>query len=69
MIFIDPPFDSGLLTPALATAARLIAPNGLIYAESGTALDEALLQRHRLQIARAGHAGRVHFYLLRPYSA
>ena len=69
IIFIDPPFDSGLLTPALATAARLIASNGLIYVESGTAIDETLLARHSLQIARAGRAGRVHFYLLRPYSA
>ena len=69
IIFIDPPFDSGLLAPALAAAARLIAPGGLIYAESGTALDEALLERDRLQIARKGRAGRVHSYLLRPYSA
>ena len=69
MIFVDPPFDSGLLTPALATAARLIAPNGLIYVESGTAIDEALMQRHQLQVARASRAGRVYFYLLRPDSA
>jgi 16S rRNA (guanine(966)-N(2))-methyltransferase RsmD len=69
IIFIDPPFESGLLAPALATAARLIAPNGLIYAESGAALDETLLSRHCLQIARVGRAGRVHSYLLRPYSA
>ena len=69
IVFVDPPFDSGLLTPALATAARLITSNGLIYVESGTAIDEALLQRYKLQVARAGRAGRVHFYLLRPYSA
>jgi 16S rRNA (guanine966-N2)-methyltransferase len=69
IIFIDPPFDSGLLAPALAAAARLVAPNGLIYAESGAALHETLLERHRLQIARQGRAGRVHSYLLRPYSA
>ena len=37
IIFIDPPFDSHLLAPALAAAARLIAPGGLIYAESGAA--------------------------------
>ncbi len=39
IIFIDPPFDSGLLAPALAAAVRLIAPDGLIYAESGAALE------------------------------
>ena len=69
IIFIDPPFDLLLLTPALAAAARLIAPDGLIYAESGAALEPTLLQRHRLQIARTARAGRVHCYLLRPYSA
>ena len=69
IIFLDPPFDSGLLAPALAAAARLIAPSGLIYAESDAELDETLLERHRLQVARAGRAGRVHSYLLRPYSA
>ncbi len=69
IIFIDPPFESGLLAPALTVAARLIAPNGLIYAESEAALDQTLLERNRLQIVRAGRAGRVHAYLLRPYSA
>lgn len=69
IIFIDPPFDSPLLTPALAAAVRLIAPDGLIYAESGVALEPTLLQRHRLQIARTARAGRVHCYLLLPYSA
>ncbi len=69
IIFVDPPFDSGLLAPALAIAARLIAPRGLIYAETGVAIDQTLPARHGLQIARAGRAGRVHFYLLRPYSA
>ncbi len=69
IIFIDPPFDSGLLAPALAAAARLIVPNGVIYAESGAALDVSLLNRHRLQVARTARAGRVHSYLLRPYSA
>lgn len=65
VIFIDPPFDAALLTPALATAVRLITPNGLIYVESGVPIDESLLARHGLQIAREGRAGRVHFYLLR----
>jgi 16S rRNA (guanine(966)-N(2))-methyltransferase RsmD len=69
IIFIDPPFDSELMAPALAAAMRLIAPDGLIYAESGTALDASLLERHRLQVARNTRAGRVHSYLLHPYSA
>jgi 16S rRNA (guanine(966)-N(2))-methyltransferase RsmD len=69
VIFIDPPFDSALLAPALATAARLITPDGLIYVEGGAPIHESLLARLRLQIARVGRAGRVHFHLLRPRSA
>ena len=65
VIFIDPPFDSVLLAQALAVAARLITPDGLIYFESNAPVDPSLLARHRLQIARVGRAGRVHFHLLR----
>lgn len=69
VIFIDPPYDSGLLAPALAATVRLIAQDGLIYVETGTPLDESLLSRHLLVAARSGRAGRVHFHLLRPQSA
>lgn len=69
IIFIDPPFDSLLLVPALTAAVRLIAPDGLIYAESGAALDPSLIDHHGLHIVRSARAGRVHSYLLRPYSA
>lgn len=65
VIFIDPPFDAALLTPALVMAARLITPDGLIYVESGVPIDGSLLIGHGLQIAREGRAGRVYFYLLR----
>lgn len=69
IIFIDPPFDSVLLAPALTAAVRLIAPEGLIYAESGAALDASVLEQHGLHMVRTARAGRVHSYLLRPYSA
>ena len=69
VIFIDPPFDSGLLAPALTATARLITQDGLIYVETGAPIEESLLSRHRLYPARSGHAGRVHFHLLRPQSA
>lgn len=69
VIFIDPPFDSSMLAPALAAAARLITQDGLIYVETGTPIDELLLSRHRLHLARSGQAGRVHFYLLRTQTA
>ena len=65
VIFIDPPFDSALLGPALAAAARLITPDGMIYVESDAPIDKLLLERHHLQVARVGRAGRVHFHLLR----
>lgn len=69
VIFIDPPFDSGLLAPALTAGARLVTQDGLIYVETGTPVEESLLSRLRLRPARSGHAGRVHFHLLRPQSA
>jgi 16S rRNA (guanine966-N2)-methyltransferase len=65
LVFLDPPFDSPLLVPALAEAARLACPGGLIYVESGAALDEPALTSRGLEIVRSGRAGRVFFHLLR----
>jgi 16S rRNA (guanine(966)-N(2))-methyltransferase RsmD len=69
LIFVDPPYDSGLLEPALRTAARLVTRDGLIYVEHRAPLDDAPPAMFGLQQARTGRAGRVHFYLLRPASA
>jgi 16S rRNA (guanine966-N2)-methyltransferase len=33
VIFLDPPFDSGLAPRALAASRRLLAPGGLVYVE------------------------------------
>ncbi len=68
VVFIDPPFDSTLLPPALAAASRLIAPAGLVYVESGVSI-EAMLDKHSLHTVRSGRAGRVHFHLLQHRSA
>lgn len=38
LVLLDPPFDAGLLEPALARAATLVAPTGLLYVEAGEAL-------------------------------
>ena len=65
LLFIDPPFGTALLEPALAAAVRLLAPTGLVYAESGEPLVAAVLQSHGLVIHRQGRAGAVHFHLLR----
>ncbi len=64
LVFIDPPFDSGLAAPALAAAVALLRPQGLVYLESRSPLtidDLAVSGLHALRQARAGH---VHFYLL-----
>jgi 16S rRNA (guanine(966)-N(2))-methyltransferase RsmD len=64
LVFLDPPFDSALLAPALRQVPRLLASDGLVYAESPMALDEAVLAEAGLQRLRAGRAGQVHFHLL-----
>lgn len=68
VIFIDPPFDAGILPRAVDAACRLLRPSGLLYVESGAALDageDGLLARRGLTIERCGRAGMVHFHLLR----
>jgi 16S rRNA (guanine(966)-N(2))-methyltransferase RsmD len=65
VIFVDPPFDSGLLWPSLAAAGRLLAASGLVYAESAARLDAAQLAAAGMRVQREGRAGRVHYYLLR----
>jgi len=64
VVFLDPPFDSELLAPALEAAARLVSTDGLVYAESGAPLDEEGVAACGLRIIRAGRAGHVHFHLL-----
>ena len=65
LVFLDPPFDAGLLEPALAAASRLIAPTGLVYAELAAPLSAETLLPLGLVIHRQGRAGAVHFHLLR----
>ena len=69
IIFIDPPFDSALLAPAIAAATRLITAEGLIYVESGATLDELTLGNRGLQVVRQARAASVHFHLLSAQSA
>jgi 16S rRNA (guanine(966)-N(2))-methyltransferase RsmD len=64
VVFLDPPFDAGLLEPALAQAARLVTEQGLVYAESGAELTPDIAEGHGLTIVRAGRAGQVRFHLL-----
>jgi 16S rRNA (guanine(966)-N(2))-methyltransferase RsmD len=54
LVFLDPPFDAGLLLPALALAARVLADGGWLYVESGQALPEPPAGFERWREARAG---------------
>jgi 16S rRNA (guanine(966)-N(2))-methyltransferase RsmD len=64
IVFVDPPFDSGLLEPSLREAARLTRSDGVVYAESGAPLDPELAASLGLAVVRSGRAGQVRFHLL-----
>jgi 16S rRNA G966 N2-methylase RsmD len=63
-VFLDPPFASGWLNDLLAPAARLLAPNGVIYAESDIPLEDDALAALDLTCLRRAKAGAVHYHLL-----
>ena len=65
VIFLDPPFGSGLMAPALRAVRPLLDASGLIYAEGPEPADPALLAGEGLEIVRDGRAGVVYFHLLR----
>ncbi|MCD6706213.1 MAG: 16S rRNA (guanine(966)-N(2))-methyltransferase RsmD [Thiobacillus sp.] len=60
LIFVDPPFDSGLATAVLADLARHLKPGGQAYVEQGS----EVLPPPGFIIHRSGRAGRSHFALL-----
>jgi 16S rRNA (guanine(966)-N(2))-methyltransferase RsmD len=60
LVLLDPPFDADLSAPALASAARLVAPGGFVYLESGQALGT---WPEGLQLHRSARAGAVHSQL------
>ena len=64
VVFLDPPFDSGLLQPALDQAARIVTAGGLVYAESGEDVARDVVERAGLSVVRTGRAGQVRFHLL-----
>jgi 16S rRNA (guanine(966)-N(2))-methyltransferase RsmD len=65
IVFVDPPYDAGLLAPALDAVRRLLAPDGLVYAESGGPISAAQAAARGYEVVRADRAGRVFFHLLR----
>jgi len=60
LIFVDPPFDSGLAETVLADLARHLVPGGHAYVEQGT----EVVAPPGFIIHRSGRAGRSHFSLL-----
>jgi 16S rRNA (guanine966-N2)-methyltransferase len=65
VVFLDPPFGSGLLDRALELAVPLVSPGGFLYVEAGAVLEPA--QHAALTgwaIVRDGKAGAVRFHLL-----
>ena len=63
LVLLDPPFDAGLLQPAIAAAAPLVAPRGWLYVEAGSPAAPA--PPPGWSAHRQGRAGTVHFQLWR----
>ncbi len=68
VIFLDPPYGSGILVPALDAVHSLLAPGGLVYAESPQPLELAHLAEQGWEQVRTGKAGGVYFHLLQERS-
>ena len=64
LVFLDPPFDAGILDKALAAAAGPLAPGGLAYLEAPTAWEDAALAPYGFVRLRHLRAGAVHAHLL-----
>jgi 16S rRNA (guanine966-N2)-methyltransferase len=65
LVLLDPPFDAPLALPAMAAAARIVAPGGFVYVEAPTAIAGEPVAAAGLEPWRAGRAGNVHFHLFR----
>ena len=64
LVFIDPPFDAELVEPALAYARRIVVPDGIVYVETGQAVQPEPLAALGFRLHRQARAGAVHFHLL-----
>ncbi|HYA66093.1 MAG TPA: 16S rRNA (guanine(966)-N(2))-methyltransferase RsmD [Burkholderiaceae bacterium] len=68
VIFLDPPYGSGILDRALGAVRPLLAPGGLIYAEAPRPLEAVCLAEQGWELLRANKAGGVYFHLLQERS-
>lgn len=67
LIFLDPPFNQGLLQKILPFCAQLLSPTGLLYAEAERPLTPDAMSEDWLagwQVIRADKAGSVYFHIL-----
>ncbi len=69
LVFIDPPFDSDTIVPALDAAVRLVVEGGYIYLEAAHALPPEAATERGLRVHRQSRAGAVHFHLLQREAA
>jgi 16S rRNA (guanine(966)-N(2))-methyltransferase RsmD len=69
LVLLDPPFDSSLALPAMAAAARLVVPGGLVYVEAPRPVEAVAAEAAGLEPWRASRAGAVHFHLFRRVAA
>jgi 16S rRNA (guanine966-N2)-methyltransferase len=65
VIFLDPPFDSGLFLEAIEAAAGVLSAQGAIYLEAPESWNDEKLAPLGLHVIKQGKAGAVHFHLLR----
>ncbi|MEQ1517357.1 MAG: 16S rRNA (guanine(966)-N(2))-methyltransferase RsmD [Usitatibacteraceae bacterium] len=67
IIFIDPPFTSGLMATLLARLQKNLLDGGLLYAEWGAPIADVLAEiaNPQWEIVKQGRAGAVHCALLR----
>lgn len=66
LIFVDPPFASGLMVQILSIAGHRLSPKGMVYCEWGEPLEDVIANTGvgTWEIVRQGKAGVVHFALL-----
>ncbi|MBV9891100.1 MAG: 16S rRNA (guanine(966)-N(2))-methyltransferase RsmD [Rhizobacter sp.] len=69
LVFLDPPFESDLLAPALAAAAAVVRDGGFVYVEAPAAVGGDAAAARGLAVHRAARAGSVHYQLLRRTTA
>lgn len=60
IVFVDPPYGSGLAEKALERLPALLAPGARVYFES----ERPFADGGRWRVARQGRAGAVHFHLV-----